>query len=174
MFCCVWTRLVPIILLEAVSTGRRIISTVMKFSKLVRWASSFMVPLLGRSKWMYLQSQLQYYKPDIMDTMGLLKVYPYIRLYLYIRLWLFLLPFQPNIIWYILIEALLHCKLSMLLVLYQTQSNLRFKLNITHEVQSVHGVMASHINEQAAKQIRNKAISTKLKNFRITCILYLE
>ena len=113
--------LVPIIPLEAVSTGRRIISTVLKFSKLVCWVSSFMVPLLVRSKWMYLQNQLQY-KPDIMDAMGLLKVYPYIRLYLYIRLRLFLLPFQLNIKWYILTKVLLHCKISMLLVLYQTHS----------------------------------------------------
>ena len=111
MFCCVWTRLVPIIPLEAVSTGRRIISTALKFSKPVRWASYFMVPLLVRSKWMYLQSQLQH-EPDIMDAMG----WQWLRL--------FLLPFQLNIIglWYILIKVLLHCKLSMLLVLYQTQS----------------------------------------------------
>ena len=32
----------------------------------------------------------------------------------YIGLWLFLLPFQPNIIWYIPIKALLHSQLFML------------------------------------------------------------
>ena len=43
-----------------------------------------------------------------------------------------------------------------------TLSNLRFELNLTHSVQSVHGVMASHIKEKAAKPVRNKAISTKI------------